>query len=120
MLTSVGHWQEVSGLNRESIDAFLVKPVRHSQLLNTISNTWSKKLATAPSVPAESEYPSSIAALHSRWPDFRILPCAFWWPKITPSIRKLRSGCWSGLESERMLRLTAERHSKWLRTCPTT
>jgi PAS domain S-box-containing protein len=65
MLTSVGQWQEVNGLNRDSIDAFLVKPVRHSQLLNTISNTWSKKLASAPSVPAESEYPSSIAALHS-------------------------------------------------------
>ena len=66
MLTSVGHWQEVSGLNRESIDAFLVKPVRHSQLLNTISNAWSKKLEFAAPVAAGPEYPSSIAALQSR------------------------------------------------------
>src|ERR1035438_2794067 len=66
LLTSVGHWQDVSGLNRETIDAFLVKPVRHSQLLNTISNTWSKKLKSAPPVSGGSEYPSSISALHSR------------------------------------------------------
>ena len=66
MLTSVGHWQEVSGLNRESIDAFLAKPVRHSQLLNTISNAWSKKLEFAAPVAAGPEYPSSIAALQSR------------------------------------------------------
>ncbi len=66
MLTSVGHWQEVSGLNRESIDAFLVKPVRHSQLLNTISNTWSRKLKSAPAALAGSEYPSSLAALQSK------------------------------------------------------
>ena len=63
MLTSVGHWQEVSGLKRESIDAFLVKPVRHSQLLNTISNTWSRKLKSPPAALPGSEYPSSLAAL---------------------------------------------------------
>ena len=66
MLTSVGHWQDVSGLNRENIDAFLVKPVRHSQLLNTISNTWSKKLESAQPVAGGSEYASSISALHSK------------------------------------------------------
>jgi two-component system sensor histidine kinase/response regulator len=65
MLTSVGQWQEVSGLKGESIDAFLVKPVRHSQLLNTLSNTWSRKLESAPRLPVESVYPSSIAALQS-------------------------------------------------------
>jgi len=65
MLTSVGQWQEVSGLKCESVDAFLVKPVRHSQLLNTLCSAWSKKLESAQAVPAESDYPRSIAALHS-------------------------------------------------------
>ncbi len=48
MLTSVGHWSEVRNVAGNAIDACLVKPVRQSQLLNTLATTWSKKLATAP------------------------------------------------------------------------
>jgi CheY-like chemotaxis protein len=65
MLTSVGHWQEVSGIERESIDAFLVKPVRHSQLLNTLANAWSRRLASATSVQVTPEYQRSISELQS-------------------------------------------------------
>jgi PAS domain S-box-containing protein len=65
MLTSVGHWQEVSGIERESIDAFLVKPVRHSQLLNTLANAWSRRLASATSVQLTPEYQRSISELQS-------------------------------------------------------
>jgi CheY-like chemotaxis protein len=44
MLTSVGHWSEVRHMQGASIDACLVKPVRQSQLLNTLATAWSKKL----------------------------------------------------------------------------
>lgn len=44
MLTSVGRWSEVLDLQGTSIDACLVKPVRQSQLLNTLATSWSKRL----------------------------------------------------------------------------
>jgi CheY-like chemotaxis protein len=43
MLTSVGHWSEVRHMQGAGIDACLVKPVRQSQLLNTLATAWSKK-----------------------------------------------------------------------------
>jgi signal transduction histidine kinase/CheY-like chemotaxis protein len=53
MLTSIGQWSEVRSGAGGAIDACLVKPVRQSQLLNTLATTWSKKLlAGAP--PAKS------------------------------------------------------------------
>jgi signal transduction histidine kinase/DNA-binding response OmpR family regulator len=48
MLTSIGHWSEVHKVAGEAIDACLVKPVRQSQLLNTLATTWSKRLLTSP------------------------------------------------------------------------
>ncbi len=50
MLTSVGHWSEVRDVAGSAIDACLVKPVRQSQLLNTLATTWSKKLLKTPPV----------------------------------------------------------------------
>jgi len=47
MLTSVGHWSEVLTMQGVSIDACLVKPVRQSQLLNTLATSWSRKLRSA-------------------------------------------------------------------------
>jgi CheY-like chemotaxis protein len=44
MLTSVGHWSEVLGMQGSTIDACLVKPVRQSQLLNTLATAWSRRL----------------------------------------------------------------------------
>jgi len=44
LLTSVGRWSEVRPLEGVAIDASLVKPVRQSQLLNTLAAVWSKKL----------------------------------------------------------------------------
>ncbi len=44
MLTSIGNWGEVRRLEGASIDACLVKPVRNSQLLNTLVSTWSRHL----------------------------------------------------------------------------
>jgi len=65
MLTSVGHWCDVRGLEGASIDACLVKPVRHSQLLNTLATAWSNKLQGAATGPTESEYRASLTALKS-------------------------------------------------------
>ena len=44
MLTSVCRWSEVLNMQGGSIDACLVKPVRQSQLLNTLATSWSRKL----------------------------------------------------------------------------
>jgi signal transduction histidine kinase/CheY-like chemotaxis protein len=44
MLTSIGNWSEVRRLEGASVDACLVKPVRNSQLLNTLVSTWSRHL----------------------------------------------------------------------------
>jgi PAS domain S-box-containing protein len=65
MLTSVGNWQEVRGSEREIVDACLVKPVRHSQLLNALSTTWSRRLASAPGTVSQSEYQRSLAGLRT-------------------------------------------------------
>jgi signal transduction histidine kinase/DNA-binding response OmpR family regulator len=43
MLTSVSHWGELRQLQGAAIDACLVKPVRQSQLLNTLATAWAKK-----------------------------------------------------------------------------
>jgi signal transduction histidine kinase/CheY-like chemotaxis protein len=50
MLTSIGHWSVVNRLEGGDVDCCLVKPVRHSQLLNTLAVAWSKRevLQTAP------------------------------------------------------------------------
>jgi len=43
LLTSVSHWRELNGLEGSSVDACLVKPVRHAKLMNTLATQWSKK-----------------------------------------------------------------------------
>jgi two-component system sensor histidine kinase/response regulator len=54
MLSSIGDWKEVKGLEGESVDASLLKPVRRSKLIRTLVETWSRKsaLAGASSGPA--------------------------------------------------------------------
>jgi signal transduction histidine kinase/PleD family two-component response regulator len=47
LLTSVGQWSELRRIEGARVDASLVKPVRQSQLLNTLATAWSKKLAIA-------------------------------------------------------------------------
>jgi len=57
MLTSVGHWKEHSLMRGQSIDACLLKPVRHTRLMNALSTEWARKAAPAspaamPAAPA--------------------------------------------------------------------
>jgi CheY-like chemotaxis protein len=47
MLTSVGHWRELRGIEGASVDACLLKPVRHSKLMDTLATAWSKKHPSA-------------------------------------------------------------------------
>jgi len=54
MLTSVGCWDTVRRTEGASLDACLSKPVRQSQLLNTLATAWSKKQHVAPAAPAKS------------------------------------------------------------------
>jgi two-component system sensor histidine kinase/response regulator len=66
MLTSVGRWSEVRHMQGASIDACLVKPVRESQLLNTLAAAWAKKqqsgLTTKTSEVREIPRPASKLA----------------------------------------------------------
>jgi signal transduction histidine kinase/DNA-binding response OmpR family regulator len=68
MLTSLSHWRELRRLGGAAIDAGLVKPVRQSQLTNTLIAAWSK--AQNPS--ADPISPRSIKPV-SR-PQFANLP----------------------------------------------
>jgi len=68
MLTSVGNWQELRGSERTVVDACLVKPVRHSQLLNALSTTWSKRVEAAPSV-VHFGHQKSLVSLHNKISD---------------------------------------------------
>jgi signal transduction histidine kinase/DNA-binding response OmpR family regulator len=61
MLTSIGHWKEVRTMAEANVDACLVKPVRSSQLMNTLATQWAKKQSAAANV----QFQSSIAALRS-------------------------------------------------------
>jgi CheY-like chemotaxis protein len=45
MLTSMGTWREVRGMEGTAIDACLVKPVRQSQLYQALSGAWNQRLA---------------------------------------------------------------------------
>src|SRR5258708_3628566 len=65
MLTSVGHWRELSVLEGNSVDGCLVKPVRHSQLLNALATAWSNKLQSKAAGRTELDYQASLASLKS-------------------------------------------------------
>jgi PAS domain S-box-containing protein len=62
LLTSVGDWREVRDLEGSQVNACLAKPVRQSQLMNTLAAAWSKKLAAAPPRGVQT----SLAALASK------------------------------------------------------
>jgi signal transduction histidine kinase/DNA-binding response OmpR family regulator len=51
MLTSIGDWRQVKGLEGNAVDGCLVKPVRHSQLFNMLATAWSRRLQAAKANP---------------------------------------------------------------------
>jgi signal transduction histidine kinase/DNA-binding response OmpR family regulator len=63
MLTSVGHWHEVRREQAASVDACLMKPVRQSQLWNTLANEWAKHNRTI--LPARTQPQHRIAELRA-------------------------------------------------------
>ncbi len=73
MLTSVGHWSEVREAAGHTIDACLVKPVRQSQLLNTLATAWSKKLLTTQAAPATTRVGRDELKLDAGSSQLRIL-----------------------------------------------
>ena len=44
LLASIGHWSAVQQLENSPLDASLIKPVRQSQLMNSLATAWSRKL----------------------------------------------------------------------------
>jgi AmiR/NasT family two-component response regulator len=82
MLTSVSHWGEVRQHAGSRIDACLVKPVRQSQLQNTLAVAWSKK--------RQNGFDADEGLARNRRPEIEtwraISPvhrCACWWRKTT-------------------------------------
>ncbi|MGA2039460.1 MAG: response regulator [Bryobacteraceae bacterium] len=63
MLTPVGHWREVRHMQGAGIDGCLVKPVRQSQLQNTLAAAWSKKLQSG--VATRTKAAEEFAAVKS-------------------------------------------------------
>ncbi|MGO9257564.1 MAG: response regulator [Bryobacteraceae bacterium] len=67
MLTSVAHWHEIRRGLEASVDACLVKPVRQSQLWNTLATAWAKRNSTVVPDRAKpqrriAEFRTSLAA----------------------------------------------------------
>ncbi len=71
MLTSVGHWREWRPREGVEIDACLVKPVRQAQLLNALTEAWSKKLPAVhiDKVKAEPSPSNAIFSLAGKLAD---------------------------------------------------
>jgi signal transduction histidine kinase/DNA-binding response OmpR family regulator len=44
LLASIGHWSAIQQLQNSPLDASLIKPVRQSQLMNSLVTAWSRKL----------------------------------------------------------------------------
>jgi two-component system, sensor histidine kinase and response regulator len=44
LLAPIGHWSAIQNLENSPLDASLIKPVRQSQLMNTLATAWSRKL----------------------------------------------------------------------------
>jgi CheY-like chemotaxis protein len=61
LLTSIDHWRELRGLEGTSVDACLVKPVRHAKLMETLATAWAKKHPLLPE-PARTEPPGAELA----------------------------------------------------------
>jgi len=75
MLTSVGYSGAMKRTEGASVDACLTKPVRQSQLLNTLATTWSKKQRVALVDPAKPA--SRMAEMKSALAE-RIRIATFW------------------------------------------
>ena len=56
LLSSIGDWRQVKGLEGESVDACLVKPVRQSQLFNLLATAWARRLQAVRTVHPQSIY----------------------------------------------------------------
>ncbi|MBZ5595174.1 MAG: response regulator [Acidobacteriia bacterium] len=66
ILTSVGHRSDLMKASKgNSMDACLVKPVRHSQLLDTIATAWSSRLQEAAEGQPEAGFQKSLGALRT-------------------------------------------------------
>jgi len=66
VLTSVGHRSDLlKESNGAHIDACLVKPVRHSQLLDTVATAWSKRLQASSDAQPEPGFQQSLGALRA-------------------------------------------------------
>ena len=62
MLSSIGGSREITGARGAAIDAYLVKPVRQSQLFNTLATAWAGKAPAAHRAPAGLAGPAGPAS----------------------------------------------------------
>ena len=64
MLTSASQWRGVGNREKEHVDAYVLKPVRHSQLVKVLTEAWSRKLLGSASAD-DSRRSRAIASLDS-------------------------------------------------------
>jgi signal transduction histidine kinase/GAF domain-containing protein/DNA-binding NarL/FixJ family response regulator len=53
LLSSISHWRELRSLEGSSVDACLLKPVRHAKLMETLATAWAKKHPSQAELPAD-------------------------------------------------------------------
>jgi signal transduction histidine kinase/DNA-binding response OmpR family regulator len=68
LLSSIGGFREIQRDRGAAIDAYLVKPVRPSQLFNALVTTWAGKAPIAHRNPAETPGPASPAPVRPALP----------------------------------------------------
>ena len=83
MLTSAGHAGDVERCRQLGIGAYLMKPVKQSELLATILTALARPVAGAEPIPAPVSAP----------PHRRLARCASCWPKTTQSTSGWRRAC---------------------------
>jgi signal transduction histidine kinase/CheY-like chemotaxis protein len=73
LLTSIGDWREVRALEGAYVDACLVKPIRQSQLFNTLATAWAKKQREHPRLRQQKPLPLAVHAARFAGMGLRVL-----------------------------------------------
>jgi PAS domain S-box-containing protein len=66
LLTSVGNWRDQTQMPTDSVDACLVKPVRHTRLMSTLATLWGDKCPAPSSTLPNANEVSSLPAVGHR------------------------------------------------------
>jgi CheY-like chemotaxis protein len=65
ILSSAGHWAEMRATETSGIEAWLVKPARQSQLMNTLATAWAKNSHAGALLAVVDQHPSGAVIADS-------------------------------------------------------